>query len=35
MIKAEKSIVINRPIEEVFAYVSDQRNGPQWQSGLV
>jgi uncharacterized protein YndB with AHSA1/START domain len=35
MIKQEKSIVIHRPIEEVFDYVSDQRNTPQWQSGLV
>jgi len=35
MIKAEKRIVINRPVEEVFAYVGDQRNGPKWQSGLV
>jgi uncharacterized protein YndB with AHSA1/START domain len=35
MIKQEKSIVIRRPIEEVFDYVSDQRNTPQWQSGLV
>lgn len=35
MIKVESSIVINRPVEEVFAYVGDQRNTPQWQSGLV
>ena len=28
MIKQEKSIVIHRPIEEVFDYVSDQRNTP-------
>jgi uncharacterized protein YndB with AHSA1/START domain len=35
MINAEKSMVINRPIAEVFAYVGDQRNTPNWQSGLV
>lgn len=35
MIKVEKSGIINRPIEEVFAYVGDQTNAPQWQSGLV
>lgn len=35
MITAEKSIVINRPIEDVFAYVGDQTNAPQWQSGVV
>jgi uncharacterized membrane protein len=35
VINAEKSIVINRPVEEVFAFVGDQRNTPQWQSGLV
>jgi len=35
VINAEKSIVINRPIDEVFAYVGDQRNTPQWQSGLI
>ena len=35
MIHAEKSMVIDRPIEEVFAFVGDQRNAPWWQSGLV
>lgn len=35
MIKAEQTIVIDRPIEEVFAFVADQRNTPQWQAGLV
>lgn len=31
------SAVILRPVEEVFAYMSDARNNPQWQSsgGLV
>jgi uncharacterized membrane protein len=32
---AEQTVVIDRPIGEVFAFVTDQRNTPQWQSGLV
>ena len=30
------SVVIARPVEEVFAFVTDARNNPQWQasSGL-
>ncbi|HEY6411097.1 MAG TPA: SRPBCC family protein [Ktedonobacteraceae bacterium] len=35
MVKVETSIIIHRPIEEVFAYVSDFRNSPQWQAGIV
>ncbi len=35
MINVEASIIISRPIEEVFAYVSDFRNTAQWQSGIV
>ncbi|OGO71472.1 MAG: hypothetical protein A2Z49_12115 [Chloroflexi bacterium RBG_19FT_COMBO_56_12] len=35
MIKNEKSIIILRPIEEVFAYISDLQNAPQWQSALL
>lgn len=35
MINVEDSIVINRPIEEVFAYVSDLTNAPAWQTGLI
>ena len=35
MIQLEKSIIIQRPVEEVFAFVDDQRNGPQWQDGLL
>lgn len=35
MIKAERTVVIDRPIEEVFAYVTDQTNTPTWQAGLV
>jgi uncharacterized protein YndB with AHSA1/START domain len=32
---AEQTIVIDRPVAEVFAFVTDQRNTPQWQAGLV
>ena len=35
MIHIEESITINRPIEEVFAYVSDFRTTSQWQTGVV
>ena len=35
MIKSEKTIVINRPIEEVFAFMGNLENGPQWQPGLL
>ena len=35
MIKVENSGTINRPIEEVFAFVGDQTNARQWQSGVV
>jgi carbon monoxide dehydrogenase subunit G len=35
MVNVETSIIINRPIKEVFAYVTDARNSPQWDSGLV
>ena len=35
MVTNEKIITINRPVEEVFAYVSDLPSGPEWQPGLV
>jgi uncharacterized protein YndB with AHSA1/START domain len=35
MIRAEQSGIIDRPIEEVFAFIGDQTNTPQWQAGLV
>ena len=35
MIQIEKHIIIDRPVEEVFAFVNDQRNAPQWQDGLL
>jgi uncharacterized protein YndB with AHSA1/START domain len=35
MIRAEWTAIIERPIEEVFAYVGDQTNTPAWQAGLL
>jgi uncharacterized membrane protein len=35
MVKNEMSIMIYRPIEEVFSFVSNLQNGPQWQTGLL
>ena len=35
MVTNEKAITINRPVEEVFAYISDLQNGPKWQTGLL
>lgn len=35
MLTIEESIMIHRPIEDVFAYVSDQRHIPEWQDGVV
>ena len=35
MITVEEAIVIERPLEDVFAYVSDQTNAPRWQPGLL
>ena len=31
--KLEYSVIINRPVEEVFAFVSNVENWPQWVSG--
>jgi uncharacterized membrane protein len=35
MVTNEKIVTINRPVEEVFAYVSDFQNGPKWQAELL
>ena len=35
MIKIEKSIVINKPVGEVFAFVNNNENSTKWQSGVV
>jgi uncharacterized membrane protein len=33
--KIEASLVINRAIEEVFAFAGNVENNPQWQSGVL
>jgi uncharacterized membrane protein len=35
MIKIEVSTVINRPVEEVFAVVSNVENNPKWSSAFL
>ena len=35
MFKIETSTVINRPVEEVFAVVTNVENNPKWGSGLI
>jgi uncharacterized membrane protein len=35
MAKVEFNIVINRPVEEVFAFLSNNENFPKWASGIV
>jgi uncharacterized membrane protein len=32
---AEVSIVINRPLEEVFVFLSDLENNLKWRSGMI
>lgn len=33
-LRLESHLDIERPAEEVFAYVSDQLNAPKWEHGL-
>lgn len=35
MIIAESTVVIKRPVKEVFAFVSDCRNEPQWHTDVI
>ena len=35
MPSASNSVTINRPIDEVFAFVADGLNGPKWRRGIV
>jgi uncharacterized membrane protein len=35
MITREASIVINRPVEQVFAALADTKNQPKWDPGLL
>lgn len=33
--RAEHSLVINQPVEKVYAFVSDVKNNPKWQVGIL
>ncbi len=35
MFRLEHSVVINRPIEQVFEYVTNIENAPKWKSRLL
>ena len=35
MAHAEHTVTVERPIEQVFAYVADERNDPRWRSGVL
>lgn len=35
MIRAEHTVVINKPVEDVFAFVADQRNEPKWHTDVI
>ncbi len=35
MIKFEKSIIINRPVEEVWKFLSNVENIPKWDRGVL
>jgi uncharacterized membrane protein len=35
MVKLEQSIMINRPVEEVWKFMSHWENGPKWDCGVV
>jgi uncharacterized membrane protein len=35
MVKVEHSVVIDRPLDEVFGYVSDLTHSADWQNGLL
>lgn len=35
MIDVETKLSVDRPAGEVFAFVSDQTNAPEWQKGLL
>jgi uncharacterized membrane protein len=32
---AEHTVTVERPIEEVFAFLADGENGPRWRSGVL
>ncbi|TMK27735.1 MAG: hypothetical protein E6G64_11710 [Actinobacteria bacterium] len=35
MLSAERTVTINRPLHEVFAFVADKENDPRWRPGVA
>jgi uncharacterized protein YndB with AHSA1/START domain len=35
VVRAEESIVVERPVEEVFAYLTDLERVPEWQTNVL
>ena len=35
MIKTEQSMIVNRPVEEVWEYLSNVENMPKWDKGVL
>ena len=35
MATIKASVIVNRPVDEVFAYVTDVKTWPRWESGLL
>ena len=35
MAHAENTVTINRPIDQVFAYLADGTNNPKWRAGVL
>ena len=35
MTTIKASVIVNRPVDEVFAYVTDVKTWPRWESGLL
>jgi uncharacterized membrane protein len=35
VIRVEHSVVINRPLHEVFAFIANVENNPRWQQGVL
>ena len=33
--RVQQSVIINRPVEKVFAYITDYRNAAKWQSNIL
>ena len=35
MVRVEHEVVVGRPVSEVFAYLTDVTNLPEWQGGVI